>query len=236
MTPEYLKELLPSLLNADFAGATNVRLLSLARTYAALCDLATFDFPSGEYGTRKIWLQRIDTLFGVLRERCRRESDAALRCRMVHAMYTLVCGTVSGDVSKRKEVCFAMADELVRDCLGGNEKRSSLRPDESELLIRTGVCHCLIDLLYPGPDAGDEYLLLLKRQISGWIAEMNRDGSWSGVSPDVALERIGVMNRYSYAFLDKTNDSAVKRSFEYFRNSLPVPEDAATSTKITSIL
>ena len=76
MTPEYLKELLPSLLNADFAGATNVRLLSLARTYAALCDLATFDFPSGEYGTRKIWLQRIDTLFGVLRERCRRESDA----------------------------------------------------------------------------------------------------------------------------------------------------------------
>lgn len=226
MTPEYLKELLPSLLNADFAGATNVRLLSLARTYAALCDLATFDFPSGEYGTRKIWLQRIDTLFGVLRERCRRESDAALRCRMVHAMYTLVCGTVSGDVSKRKGGCFAMADELVRDCLGGNEKRSSLRPDESELLIRTGVCHCLIDLLYPGPDAGDEYLLLLKRQISGWIAEMNRDGSWSGVSPDVALERIGVMNRYSYAFLDKTNDSAVKRSFEYFRNSLPVPEDA----------
>lgn len=151
MTPEYLKELLPSLLNADFAGATNVRLLSLARTYAALCDLATFDFPSGEYGTRKIWLQRIDTLFGVLRERCRRESDAALRCRMVHAMYTLVCGTVSGDVSKRKGGCFAMADELVRDCLGGNEKRSSLRPDESELLIRTGVCHCLIDLLYPGP-------------------------------------------------------------------------------------
>ena len=54
MTPEYLKELLPSLLNADFVGATNVRLLSLARTYAALCDLATFDFPSGEYGTRKI--------------------------------------------------------------------------------------------------------------------------------------------------------------------------------------
>ena len=35
-----------------------------------------------------------------------------------------------------------------------------------------------------------------------------------------------MMNRYSYAFLDKTNDSAVKRSFEYFRNSLPVPEDA----------
>ena len=226
MTPEYLKEALPSLLNADFAGATNVRLLWLARAYAALCGLVTFDSPAGEFGTRRIWLQRIDTLFGVLRERCRRESDAALRCRMVHAMYTLVCGTVSGDVSKKKEVCFAMADELVRDCLGGNEKRSSLRPDESELLIRTGVCHCLIDLLYPGPDAGDEYLLLLKRQIAGWIAEMNRDGSWSGVSPDVALERIGVMNRYSYAFLDKTNDRAVNRSFEYFRNSLPVPEDA----------
>ena len=46
MTPEYLKELLPSLLNADFAGATNVRLLSLARTYAALCCLL---YTSGNY-------------------------------------------------------------------------------------------------------------------------------------------------------------------------------------------
>ena len=140
-------------------------------------------------------------------------------------MYTLVCGTMSGDVSKKKDLCFAMADELVRDCLGGDEKRSSLRPDESELSIRTGVCHCLIDLLYPGPDADDEYLLFLKRQIAGWIAEMNRDGSWNGVSPDVALERVGVMNRYSCMLLDRTNDKAVKRSFEYFRNSLPVPED-----------
>ncbi len=92
-----------------------------------------------------------------------------------------------------------MADELVRDCLGGNKKRSSLRPDERELLIRQ--VFSLSDRPAFFPDAGDEYLLLLKRQISGWIAEMNRDGSWSGVSPDVALERIGVMNRYSYAFL-----------------------------------
>ena len=54
---------------------------------------------------------------------------------------------------------------------------------------------------------------------------MNRDGSWNGVSPDVALERVGVLNRYSCMLLDRTNDKAVKRSFEYFRNSLPVPED-----------
>ena len=43
MTLEYLKEVLPSLLNADLAGATNIRLLSLVRAYAALCSLATFD-------------------------------------------------------------------------------------------------------------------------------------------------------------------------------------------------
>ena len=232
MTPEYLKEVLPSLLNADLAGATNIRLLSLVRAYAALCSLATFDSPAGEYGPRKIWLRKIDTLFGALRERSRRESDIAMRCRMVHAMYTLVCGTMSGDVSKKKDLCFAMADELVRDCLGGDEKRSSLRPDESELSIRTGVCHCLIDLLYPGPDADDEYLLFLKRQIAGWIAEMNRDGSWNGVSPDVALERVGVMNRYSCMLLDRTNDKAVKRSFETLCRFPKIP---GISTKITSV-
>lgn len=225
MTPEYLKEVLPSLLNADLAEATNIRLLSLARAYAALCSLATFDAPDGEYGTRATWLRKINTLFGVLRERCRRESDVPMRCRMVHVMYTLVCETMSGSDLKKKEVCFAIMDELVHGYIGDGHAETSLLSVGVEPLEQTSICDCIIDLLYPAPDAGDEYLLFLKRQIAGWTAETDRAGSWPGVSPDVALERIAVMDRYSCMFLDKTNDGAVKRSFEYWRRSLRVPED-----------
>lgn len=222
---EYLKKALPALLNINLSETTNLRLLSLARAYSALCTLATFDAPAGEYGTRETWLRKTNTLFGVLRDRCRRESCIAMRCRMVHAMYTLVCGVMWGDVSKKKAVCFALADQLVRDYTGGGEKHV-VSPCEPELSVQTGVCNCLIDLLYPCPDADDEYLLLLKRQIAGWAARMNRDGSWADVSADIALERITVMSRNSYLLLDKTDDTAIGRSFEYYRRSLPIPEDA----------
>ena len=136
MTPEYLKEALPSLLNADFAGATNVRLLWLARAYAALCGLATFDSPAGEFGTRRIWLQRIDTLFGVLRERCRRESDAALRCAAeaegvqlsLLSDYDLTgeapsaAGTlVLGYGSLKDEACASVGETLKKVCMAARE-------------------------------------------------------------------------------------------------------------------
>lgn len=225
MTPEYLKKVLPLFLHVGFAEATNARLLSLARAYTALCTLATFDAPAGEYATRQIWLQKINTLFGVLRQRCCEESDIAMRCRMVHAMYGLVCGAMWGDVSKKKAVCFALSDQLVRDYTGGREERA-VPTREPELSAETGLCNCLIDLLYPCPDADDEYLLLLKRLIAGWVARMNPDGSWREVSADIALERITVMSRNSYLLLDKTDDTAIGRSFEYYRRSLPIPEDA----------
>lgn len=225
MTPEYLKEVLPSLLNANLAEATNIRLLSLARAYAALCNLATFDSPDGEYGTRAAWLRKINTLFGVLRERCRREPELAMRARMAHAMYTLVCETMPGRELQKKNICFAIMDEQVQEYMNNGDTQVSSLPAGMKSQEQASVCNCLIDLLAPCPAADDEYLLFLKRQIAGWIAETDRDGSWPGVSPDVALERIAVMDRYSCMFFDKTNDEAVKRSFEYCRRSLPVPED-----------
>lgn len=39
MTPNYLKKMLPLLLDADPAQATNVRLVSLARAFVAGCEL-----------------------------------------------------------------------------------------------------------------------------------------------------------------------------------------------------
>ena len=94
MTPNYLKKMLPLLLDADPAQATNVRLVSLARAFVAGYELVSSVAPAGEFGTEETFRNRIDSLFWVLSERSEHEPDTAIRSRMVHAMYSLACKTV----------------------------------------------------------------------------------------------------------------------------------------------
>ena len=53
MTPNYLKKMLPLLLDADPAQATNVRLVSLARAFVAGYELVSSVAPAGEVGTEE---------------------------------------------------------------------------------------------------------------------------------------------------------------------------------------
>lgn len=220
MTPNYLKKMLPLLLDADLAQATNVRLVSLARAFVAGYGLVSSVASAGEFGTEETYRNRIDSLFCALSEHFEYESDTAIRSRMVHAMYSLACETVFSADLRKKNCCYRAADALVRDFMGGVGARPGDTP-----LQQTGVCMCITDLLYPCPDADDSYLLFLKRQIAGWVSGMERNGSWPGVSSDAALERIAVMDRNSHMFLDSRDDSAIKRTAEYYRACVPVPAD-----------
>ena len=105
MTPNYLKKMLPLLLDADPAQATNVRLVSLARAFVAGCELVSSVAPAGEFGTEETFRNRIDSLFWVLSERSEHEPDTAIRSRMVHAMYSLACKTVFPADLRKKNCC-----------------------------------------------------------------------------------------------------------------------------------
>lgn len=220
MTPNYLKKMLPLLLDADLAQATNVRLVSLARAFVAGYELVSSVAPAGEFGTEETFRNRIESLFWALSERSEHESDTAIRSRMVHAMYSLACETVFSADRRKKNCCYRAADTLVRDFMGG----IGARPENS-LFQQTGVCMCAADLLYPAPAADDEYLLFLERQLAGWTSVLDADGCWPGVSFRVALERIGVMNRVACMFPDLGNDTAIRRAAGYYRRCVRVSAD-----------
>lgn len=142
--------------------------------------------------------------------------DMVLRGRMIRAMFDLVCGTISAVDSKKKAACCTVADALVRDHL----QTGGRNPSEE-----TVVCQCITDLLYPGPDSDDEYFRYHQARIAAWVGSMAPDGSWRDVSVDIALERIGTMNRNSYMFLDKSCDRQIRQAFGYYRKSLLIPSD-----------
>ncbi|EJU4270386.1 hypothetical protein N4610_004379, partial [Salmonella enterica] len=135
-------------------------------------------------------------------------------------MYSLACKTVFPADLRKKNCCYRAADALVRDFMGV----VGARP-ENGLFQQTGVCMCAADLLYPAPAADDEYLLFLKRQLAGWTSALDADGCWPGVSSEVALERIGVMNRVAWMFPDLGNDTATRRAAGYYRRCVCVPAD-----------
>lgn len=112
MTPNYLKKMLPLLLGADPAQATNVQLVSLAKAFAAGYGLVSSVAPAGEFGTEETYRNRIDSLFWALSERSEHEPDTAIRSRMVHAMYSLACETVFPSICGRKTVATGLRTHL----------------------------------------------------------------------------------------------------------------------------
>ena len=216
MTPDQLRELFPRLRDESFADASNGRLLSWARIYISLYNLVAFNSLDAVYGDRKIYRRKIDTLFRMLQNRCGSEHDAVLRARMIQAMFSLVCGIVAPVDSKKKAAYCTAADALVRD---------HLQTGGRNLLEETVVCQCITDLLYPGPDSDDEYFQYHQACIAAWVGSMASDGSWQDVPVDIALERIGAMNRNSYMFLVKSCDRQIRQAFEYYRKLFPIPSD-----------
>ena len=217
MTPDNLKELLPRLRNESFVDAANGRLLSLARIYVSLYNLVAFNSLDTVYGDRKIFQQKIDTLLRILQERCGSERDIVLHARMVEMMFSLVCGIVAPVDFKKRNSCCEAVNALVRDHMYGC----------GSLLEQSCLCKCLTDLLYPGPVQDGLYYPYLQDQIAGWTSGLNDDDGWPGVSVDIALERIEVLNRNSYMLLDKRYDGMICGLFSYYRNQLPVPENPA---------
>lgn len=215
MTPDYLKNMLVQLLDLRFADATNLRLEALARSYGALYNGLSFGAPEVACGDRRSLQRKIDALFGVLDSRCSGEPAAALRCRMIRAMFTLVCGTVPAVDFGKKSRCCAAGDAFVQAYW-----------ESGDPLEQAAVCECITELLYPAPARDDAYLAYLQERIGQWVAQQHPDGGWGDLPTEAALARIEVMNRNSYMLLDKRFDGVVRRAFAYYRERLAAADNA----------
>lgn len=212
MTHEYLKTMISDLSEIEFDVRPNGELLSLARIYVSLYNLVACNSLDEEFGDRSHYLGKIDSLFGLLSRNCAAESDPVLLSRMIDTMYSLACEPLTVVDFRKKHRCDEAAAELID------------RFAQREGLLQTGVCRCIADFIFPYPEPDDEYLLSLKHTVSRWVASLDGD-RWPDITPEVALERIGVMNMNSYMFFDGTNDRLISRIFDRYRSLLHIPEN-----------
>ena len=82
-------------------------------------------------------------------------------------------------------------------------------------LLQTSLCRCLTDYFYgsPSPET-DEWYRHLQSVADTWQSSFLPSVGWGGASPEETLERVEVLNRLSYMFLDASRDSVVRMGYE----------------------
>lgn len=195
------------------AAGSDDELLSLARVYASLYRLAAIQGDAELVGGRAEYARRAEELFPLLLRRAGEGADFVRRARFVSALFFLSSETSFSYDSDKAEACreaaLALLDDYVRE----------ERPDD---LARAGVCRCIADLCYPEGCGCEEWLAQLADRVALWASALDDGGRWADADLLLALERVEVMNRYSYMFLDDGFDGAIRRAWEYCAAQLPM--------------
>lgn len=133
-------------------------------------------------------------------------TDGVSRLRLLSSAYDLLNGTTVVADFHRTDRWNAVAEHVVETCLG----RTS-----SGGLEETALCRCLTDYFYgtPSPE-GDGWYAFLQGRADAWCASFVAGQGWSDAGLEEGLERVEVLNRLSYMFLDHSRDGVARRAFE----------------------
>ena len=200
-----LLALLPRLLSAVPSPADSVlRLQAHARLYAAVSRLQAVGAARRVYPDCHAHARMAGALVRLLQERLSR-TDLPLvdRARLVAALYDLQ--------SEAFPLCPAVSDAPFQEAVPALMDRY-VSAEADGVLAEATVCRCLACYFYPDLWDDDEWACLLSDAVCRWASRLQPDGTWPGLSDVTALERIEVMNRYSYLFLDSRFDAAVRRA------------------------
>ena len=162
--------------------------------------------------------RRAASLVRVLQERLSRPGLSLVdKARLTAALYDLRAEAVP--------FCSSEPDVPFREAVSSLMDRYS-SAEEDGVLAEAAVCRCLACYFYPDLWDDDEWACLLSDAVRRWASLLQPDGTWTGLADVEALERVEVMNRYSYMFLDSRFDDAVRCACGHYA-SLPVPDAAS---------
>ena len=200
-----LKELLARLLSVAPSPADSVlRLLAYARLYAAVSRLQAAGAAGRVCPDRRAHDLRAASLVRVLRERLSRSGLPLVdKARLAAAYHDLR--------SEAFPFRSSGSDEVFPEAVSSLMDRYSSAAEDGVLAEAT-VCRCLACYFYPDLWDDDEWACLLSGAVRRWASRLRPDGTWPGLTDVEALERVEVMNRYSYLFLDGRFDGAVRRA------------------------
>lgn len=186
---------------------------SLSRIYMAVYNLVTTCALENEYGDGGLFRERINHLLTICRKRCAGDQSLSRRSSLLPVLHHICYGTFCASPANEEAYCSQYADEVIADWFSEYESTGS-RTSEYDILRN------IANLFYYVPEAckDDREYVYFKQRVSEWVATLCADSSWNGLSVHEALERLDVICRNSYMFLDATNDRQIESTFDYYFN------------------
>ena len=128
------------------------------------------------------------------------------RLRLLSSSFDLLNGVTLVSDLERSDRWYQLAESVVDRCPA---------PTGCSGLLQTSLCRCLTDYFYgsPSPET-DEWYRHLQSVADTWQSSFLPSVGWGGASPEETLERVEVLNRLSYMFLDASRDSVVCMGYE----------------------
>lgn len=193
---------------------TSVRLCALARVYMAMYRLHfTLDIPSGDGRSLKEYSRKAVELFRVMRSKALAETeDLSCRCRLVVQLYDLMNGTDYVADAARQQAWEETADAVL-DYYFRHRYADAMQAEAA----RADVCRCILDFFYfSAPEEEDGWWIFLKDTLTMWAETFVPSSGWKDTDFYTALERVDVMNRYSYMYLDPAFDKVARQAFAFY--------------------
>ena len=128
------------------------------------------------------------------------------RLRLLSSSFDLLNGVTLVSDLEHSDRWYQLVESVVDRCPA---------PTGCSGLLQTSLCRCLTDYFYgsPSPET-DEWYRHLQSVADTWQSSFLPSVGWGGASPEETLERVEVLNRLSYMFLDASRDSVVCMGYE----------------------
>ena len=185
---------------------------SLMKIYAALHNLVVTCSLDDTYGDRKTYGAAIDRLYRICRRRCTKRYSFARRSRMTSVLYDSLYGTCRDSGSDKVESCCKYGTDIISTWFGRYATTTAAQGLKYDVLRNIAYGY------YPVPeeDRNDKAFRYFAGRIAAWTAELDGHEEWVDVSEDEALQRVDILCRNSYMFLDGTHDRQIERLYNRY--------------------
>lgn len=179
---------------------------SLMKIYAALHNLVVTCSLDDTYGDRKTYGAAIDRLYHICRRRCSKRYSFERRSRMTSVLYDSLYGTCRDPGSDKVESCCKYGTDLISTWFAAAQG------------LEYDVLRNIAYRYYPVPeeDRNDKAFRYFTGRIAAWTAELDGHDEWTDVPEDEALQRVDILCRNSYMFLDGTHDRQIERLYDRY--------------------
>ena len=214
MKEEEFKQQLSVLQNLDIQGLRDEDIPSYVRVYYALYNLVSVNALDAEYGDRKVYLEQLNALSGLLEKKYEESNDIADKARYMDILYFILHAT-SFSINREKEDLYwdqsvALIDQFLEIYGPDDTNPTALYP-----ILR------LIFVVWSGLEDDDDaalppHLDFAYQQIEKWMNELDPQGRWNQLSNHDALRRISVLSMNSYMMLDRQYDDLLNQLIQTY--------------------